>query len=239
MKRKKKITKKNPFPFYSKVSGGAATYRPDRKAGPKVAAKADAEPSKPNAPNAPAGGGVEQHFTGDVAIPRPRAFKKGGIAKRQFGGPLRPPADVPPPPPPRFEPARKRGAPLRSESTENARAESRLRRNISGFDALVNPGKKRIREVQEDAQTTQETGPYGYKRGGVLSAAQRQSLPKSSFALPGKGEGPKGAGAGSYPIPDASHARNALARVSQHGSSAEKAKVRAKVAAKFPGIGQK
>jgi hypothetical protein len=25
-------------------------------------------------------------------------------------------------------------------------------------------------------------------------------LPKSDFALPGKGEGPKGAGAGSYPI---------------------------------------
>jgi hypothetical protein len=72
-----------------------------------------------------------------------------------------------------------------------------------------------------------------------LSAKQRQALPKSSFALPGKGEGPKGAGSGSYPIPDKSHARNALARVSQHGSSAEKAKVRAKVKAKFPGIGEK
>jgi hypothetical protein len=72
-----------------------------------------------------------------------------------------------------------------------------------------------------------------------LSAKQRQTLPKSSFALPGKGEGPKGAGSGSYPIPDKSHARNALARVSQHGSSAEKAKVRAKVKAKFPGIGEK
>lgn len=78
-----------------------------------------------------------------------------------------------------------------------------------------------------------------YKSGGVLSAKQRQSLPKSSFALPGKGKGPKGAGAGSYPIPDASHARNALARVSQHGSSAEKSAVRAKVKAKYPGIGQK
>lgn len=57
--------------------------------------------------------------------------------------------------------------------------------------------------------------------------------------MPGKGEGPSGKGAGSYPIPDAGHARNALARVSQHGSSEEKAKVRAKVKAKFPGIGQK
>lgn len=74
---------------------------------------------------------------------------------------------------------------------------------------------------------------------GGLTAASRQALPKSDFALPGKGEGPKGAGAGSYPIPDANHARNALARVAQHGSSAEKAKVRAAVHRKFPGIGQK
>ena len=71
-----------------------------------------------------------------------------------------------------------------------------------------------------------------------LTAKTRQSLPKSDFALPGKGEGPKGAGSGSYPIPDKSHARNALSRVAQHGSSAEKAKVRAKVHAKFPGIGK-
>jgi hypothetical protein len=71
-----------------------------------------------------------------------------------------------------------------------------------------------------------------------LTAKQRQGLPSSSFALPGKGEGPQGKGSGSYPIPDKSHARNALARVSQHGSSAEKARVRAKVKAKFPGIGK-
>ena len=62
-------------------------------------------------------------------------------------------------------------------------------------------------------------------------------LAPSDFALPGKGEGPKGAGSGSYPIPDASHARNALARVAQHGSPAEKAEVREKVHEKFPGIG--
>jgi hypothetical protein len=72
-----------------------------------------------------------------------------------------------------------------------------------------------------------------------LTTKQRQSLPISDFALPGKGEGKKGAGAGSYPIPDASHARNALSRVAQHGSPAEKSAVRAKVRAKYPGIGQK
>jgi hypothetical protein len=59
-------------------------------------------------------------------------------------------------------------------------------------------------------------------------------MPSSSFALPGKGTGPEGKGSGSYPIPDKSHARNALARAS--GKSVE-AKVRAKVKAKFPDIG--
>jgi hypothetical protein len=71
----------------------------------------------------------------------------------------------------------------------------------------------------------------------VLTTKQRKKLPKSDFALPGKGEGPQGKGAGSYPIPDRSHAANALARVSQHGSPAEKKAVRAKVAKKYPDMG--
>lgn len=75
-------------------------------------------------------------------------------------------------------------------------------------------------------------------RGGSLTAAKRQSLPRSDFALPGRGEGPKGAGSGSYPIPNESHARNALARVAQHGSPAEKKAVRAAVHRKYPDIGE-
>lgn len=67
-----------------------------------------------------------------------------------------------------------------------------------------------------------------------LSAKQRQSLPKSDFALPGKGSGPKGAGSGSYPIPDRSHAANALARSS---GKPEHAEVAAKVHAKYPDLG--
>lgn len=61
-----------------------------------------------------------------------------------------------------------------------------------------------------------------------LTAARRNALPSKSFAGPDR----------SYPIEDASHARNALARVSQHGTDALKARVRAKVHAKFPGIAQ-
>lgn len=68
-----------------------------------------------------------------------------------------------------------------------------------------------------------------------LNMKARKKLPSSSFALPGKGSGPSGKGSGSYPIPDASHARNALARAS--GKPVE-ATVRAKVKAKFPNIGK-
>lgn len=67
----------------------------------------------------------------------------------------------------------------------------------------------------------------------VLTTQARKALPKKSFALPAKREG----GKGGYPIPDAAHGRNALARVAQHGTASEKAVVRAKVHAKFPGIG--
>ncbi len=68
----------------------------------------------------------------------------------------------------------------------------------------------------------------------LLTTKARKAMPTSSFAAPQKREG----GKGGYPIPDASHARNALSRVSQFGSPALKAQVRAKVHAKFPGIGQ-
>lgn len=61
-----------------------------------------------------------------------------------------------------------------------------------------------------------------------LTSKERKKLPKKDFAL----------GSGRYPIEDKNHARNALARVSQHGTPAEKAKVRAKVKAKYPGIGR-
>ena len=66
----------------------------------------------------------------------------------------------------------------------------------------------------------------------LLDTAARKRLPTSDFAVPGKAPG-----SGSYPIPDASHARNALARASQFGTPAVKAAVRAKVKAKFPAIG--
>lgn len=69
-----------------------------------------------------------------------------------------------------------------------------------------------------------------------LTTKGRKALPTSSFAVPSARSA--SGGKGGYPIPDASHARNALARASQFGSPAVKAKVRAKVKAKFPAIGK-
>lgn len=60
-----------------------------------------------------------------------------------------------------------------------------------------------------------------------LTTMARKALSNSTFALPGR----------RYPINDASHARNALSRVSEYGTPAEKAKVRAKVHKKYLRIG--
>lgn len=58
-----------------------------------------------------------------------------------------------------------------------------------------------------------------------LTTERRAEIPGKDFALSGR----------RYPIEDVSHGRNALARVSQHGTPAEKATVHRK----YPGIGQK
>jgi len=61
----------------------------------------------------------------------------------------------------------------------------------------------------------------------VLRYNKRKRMKSSSFALPKQRK---------YPIQDISHARNALARVAQFGTSSEKAKVRKAVHKKFPSI---
>jgi hypothetical protein len=63
-----------------------------------------------------------------------------------------------------------------------------------------------------------------------LNAARRREISNRNFAEPAERK---------YPIEDESHARNALSRVSQFGSPAEKSKVRSAVKNKYPGIGQK
>lgn len=59
-----------------------------------------------------------------------------------------------------------------------------------------------------------------------LTAAARNAIPSSEFALPGR----------RFPINDKSHARNAMARASGKPIAA---KVRAAVHRRFPSIGQR
>ena len=61
----------------------------------------------------------------------------------------------------------------------------------------------------------------------LSAASNRKKLKKSSFALPEEEK---------YPIPDIEHARNALARVAQHGTAAEKKTVRAAVEKRYPSL---
>lgn len=63
-----------------------------------------------------------------------------------------------------------------------------------------------------------------------LTAEARNKLPDSAFAEPKQRK---------YPIMDESHRQNALARVSQFGSAAEKKTVRAKVHKRDPRMGKR
>jgi len=60
-----------------------------------------------------------------------------------------------------------------------------------------------------------------------LTSKQRKALPDSAFVY---------RAARKYPINDIAHARNALARVSQHGSAAEKRRVRSAVHSKYSSL---
>ena len=65
------------------------------------------------------------------------------------------------------------------------------------------------------------------KKSADLTAASRDKIKTKNFAIPEEEK---------YPIHDAAHARNALARVSQFGTPEEKARVREAVARKWPGV---
>lgn len=65
------------------------------------------------------------------------------------------------------------------------------------------------------------------KLAKVLTTKAREHIAPKNFVFPKKE---------AYPIHDAAHARNALARVSQFGSPSEKARVRAAVSKRYPGI---
>lgn len=88
------------------------------------------------------------------------------------------------------------------------------------------PAKDYIQE--NNPELKDKENPLQLAKGGKLDAKARAHISEKNFAGPDR----------SYPIENASHARNALARVSQHGSPELQARVRAKVHAKYPGIEQ-
>ena len=63
-----------------------------------------------------------------------------------------------------------------------------------------------------------------------LTTKQRKRLKATTFALPKERK---------YPITDLNHARNALARVAQHGTPSEKKRVKAAVYKKYPSLKKK
>jgi hypothetical protein len=63
---------------------------------------------------------------------------------------------------------------------------------------------------------------------GKLSSKERNALSGKDFAGPDR----------SYPIPDRSHAANALSRVSQYGTSELKKRVTEAVHRKYPDMGK-
>jgi hypothetical protein len=62
--------------------------------------------------------------------------------------------------------------------------------------------------------------------------APNTKAPPGSYALPGGGPG----GADAYPVNTKARAANALSRVAANGTPAEKAKVKAAVKKKYPGL---
>lgn len=69
-----------------------------------------------------------------------------------------------------------------------------------------------------------------------LTAADRKKISPKNEAVPAKDSKRGGAVSGSYPIPDITHARNALARSS---GKAVEAEVKRKVYAKYPSLRKK
>jgi hypothetical protein len=234
-----------------KVHGGKPKMRLDKKArggacraeGGAVAARKDGGRMTPKSPLTGAGGHtppfphadmpIDTHGEGSVANPRQGKHgtdmdhrKRGGHVKKRAKG----------------------GAVEKSVMGKGAAGKRHLEHADSAdakeggekgrrYKADGRPGGAPPKSRKLDAESG--AGDERYAGGGRLTARARQKLPRSDFALPGKGEGPKGAGSGSYPVPDAKHGRLALAMVSRHGSPAQKAAVRAKVHAKFPDIGQR
>jgi hypothetical protein len=114
-----------------------------------------------------------------------------------------------------------------SKKRQRDRVEGRARGGKLDRPGRAFGGAAEDKETQSTAD--EYPGPKNIverKDGGKLTTKERRAIPGKDFAGPDR----------SYPIENASHGRNALARVSQHGSPALKSEVRRKVHEKYPTI---
>lgn len=88
-----------------------------------------------------------------------------------------------------------------------------------------------MEEMLENMRASGKMGsarmPLLYKIAAEMTYKARKNLGTGDFALPGR----------RYPIHDRPHARNALARVAQHGTPSEQKQVRQAVHSRFPDVG--
>lgn len=68
------------------------------------------------------------------------------------------------------------------------------------------------------------------KRSPKMTSAKRSKMKSSTFGLAGKRK---------YPLDTKGRAKNALARVAQHGTKAEQKAVRAKAVKRYPSLAKK
>lgn len=117
---------------------------------------------------------------------------------------------------------------LKEGKTASAIADLVIKRAAEGCST---PGKKKRSQGKGRGKAVGggkgPIGRMGAKLGAVLTQAKRDKLPTKSFALPKQEK---------YPIQDKTHAENALSRVSQHGTPAQRATVRSKVYSKYPAL---
>lgn len=130
---------------------------------------------------------------------------------------------------------------LQGANTAGNNANVAMQGNINNVNATVAAANQQSSEASLGGTLSGATSLFStmmFAKGGlvkmdsggnVLDAEARSKIAPHNFALPG----------GRYPIHDANHARNALARVSQYGTPEEKKKVKAAVHKKYPDIGKK
>ena len=94
---------------------------------------------------------------------------------------------------------------------------------------------------RKSTSTRRRTKTLSRRRSPKLTAAKRRALPRSKFAIPARAGSRTARGlkkSGRYPIDTPNRARNALARVSAHGTPAEKRRVAAAVRRRYPQLGK-